>query len=106
MVERVVARAVERSAAPAAVALTIEALAESHAGLRDRLDDDRGLVDTLVAVAGASRFLARMLVSDEGALGVLADLDVRPAPEVASVEELAGWKRRELLRIAARDLLG
>ena len=55
--------------------------------------------------AGAS---TRVLQADERALAVLEDLDARealPAPAVDS-DGLVDWKRRELLRIAASDLLG
>ncbi|MGI8683647.1 MAG: bifunctional [glutamine synthetase] adenylyltransferase/[glutamine synthetase]-adenylyl-L-tyrosine phosphorylase [Acidimicrobiales bacterium] len=99
-------RAVERSAAPAAVAIALDAVAGIHAGLRDRLENDADLLHTVVAVTGASRFLARLLATDPTALGVLENLD-RPVPVLgASVEELAAEKQRELLRIAGRDLAG
>ena len=106
MAERAVDRAVERSASPAAVAIAVDALTEAHPGLADRLDRDPELLDTLVAVTGASRLLTRLLLADELALDVLADLDRRPPRQLATVEELAAWKQRELLRIAARDLAG
>ena len=106
MAERAVDRAVERSAAPAAVAIAIDALGTTHPGVRERLESEPELLHTLVAVAGASRLLARLLTSDRRALDVLADLDARPSPDVGTVEELSAWKQRELLRIAARDLVG
>ena len=99
-------RAVERSAAPAAVAIALDALSATRPGLHDHLETDPELLHTVVAVTGASRFLARLLATDPGALGVLGDLDARPALQVATVDELAAWKQRELLRIAARDLVG
>jgi len=97
---------VERSAAPAAVAVAIERLVEAHAGLAGRLDDDRGLRDAIVAVTAASRALTDVCLSDARAIEVLAALDRRPALEAEDAAALARWKRLELLRIAARDLLG
>ena len=96
----------ERSAAPGAVAIGIDAMTEHHPDLRGRLDDDPALLHALVAVTGASRFLTRLLVSDAAALGVLTDLDARPPMRDATAAELATWKQHELLRIAARDLAG
>lgn len=106
MPEGAVDRAVERSAAPAAVAIALDDLAGSHSGLREHLAADHGLLHAVVAVTGASRFLTRLLATDPAAFDVLADLDSRPAPEAATIDQLAGWKQRELLRIAARDLVG
>jgi glutamate-ammonia-ligase adenylyltransferase len=97
---------VERSAAPAAVAVAIDRLVEAHAGLATRLDDDRGLRDAIVAVTAASRALTDVCLSDARAIEVLAALDRRPALEAEDAAALARWKRVELLRIAARDLLG
>ena len=99
-------RAVERSAAPAAVAIALDALDGLHPGLRDRLEGDGELRHTVVAVAGASRFLTRLLATDPAALGVLADLDRRIDATGETVEDLAARHRLELLRIAARDLSG
>ncbi|MGH9153928.1 MAG: bifunctional [glutamine synthetase] adenylyltransferase/[glutamine synthetase]-adenylyl-L-tyrosine phosphorylase, partial [Acidimicrobiales bacterium] len=106
VVDRSIDRAVERSAAPAAVAIAIDAMTEAHAGLRERLEADPALLRAVVAVTGASRFLTRLLISDPAALGVLADLDARPPVDAPTVGRLAAWKQRELLRIAARDLIG
>ena len=97
---------VEHSAAPAAVAVAIERLVEAHDGLAARLDRDRGLRDALVAVTAASRALTDVCLRDARAVEVLADLDRRPAREAEDAASLARWKRLELLRIAARDLLG
>jgi len=102
-----VGEAVERSAAPAAVAVALERLAESSPGLADRLDADPGLRAALVAVVAASRSLTELLVADADALEVLADLErARPVGAPGSVEELRRRKQLELLRIAARDLTG
>jgi glutamate-ammonia-ligase adenylyltransferase len=98
--------AVERSAAPVAVAVAIERLVDEHADLAARLESDAGLRDAIVAVTGASRALTDVCLRDPAAMDVLAALDRRPELEAADVDDLARWKRLELLRIAARDLLG
>jgi glutamate-ammonia-ligase adenylyltransferase len=59
--------------------------------------------DAVETVAAASRSLARLLRTDAGALDVLGALDSRPSLRDL---DLVTWKRREFLRIAARDLLG
>jgi len=91
--------AIERSAAPAAVRLAVE---RAGSGLRDRLEADERLRDAFVAVSAASRSLTELLVTDPAAADVLVELDRRPPLE----DDLRRWKRLELLRIAARDLLG
>ena len=106
MANSAVDRAVERSAAPASVAIALDAAAGAHPGLRDRLESDPDLLHTIVVVTGASRFLARLLATDPAALGVLADLDRRVEVVGATAEDLATEKQRELLRIAGRDLAG
>ncbi len=74
--------------------------------MRGRLEDDEGFLSALVAVTAASRFLSRLLVTDPAALDVLGDLDRRAAVQDGSGPELTSWQRRELLRVAARDLAG
>jgi glutamate-ammonia-ligase adenylyltransferase len=101
-----VAAVVERSAAPAGVAIALEQLGEPDPGLFGRLDADPALLDALVCVLGASRALTQLCRTDPYAIDVLADLDRRaPAPR-GDADALVAWKRRELLRIAARDLTG
>ena len=86
---------IDRSAAPAAVRLALSQLRE--------LDRDvDGAADAVIAVTAASRFLTRLLIADDYAIGVLADLDT----PVVFDGDLVRWKQRELLRIAARDLTG
>jgi glutamate-ammonia-ligase adenylyltransferase len=63
-------------------------------------------VDAEAVVREASLSLGRLLDTDKSARSVLADLDARRAVDNSSVDELIRWKRHELLRIAARDLLG
>jgi len=94
--------AVERSAAPPAVRLALDRLTEAHPDLAGRLEDDPRLRDAVVAVTAASRSLTELLMAEDEAITVLADLDRRPRRG----DDLRRWKRLELLRIAARDLLG
>ena len=96
--------AVERSAAPAAVRMAVQRLTEGHPSVADRLEDDSRLQAGFVAVTAASRSLTELLLAEPAALDVLADLDRRP--ELTPGGEVRRWKRLELLRIAARDLLG
>jgi len=99
--------AIDHSAVPAAVGVTVDRLLERDPSLADRLEDDRGLRDALVAVSAASRSLGELVQSDPAAVDLLGDLDRRPVldgPE--TVDDLARWKRLEMLRIAARDLVG
>src|SRR4051794_22394629 len=97
---------VDRSADPAAVRRAIDAASSHHPDLAERLAGDRDLAAAFVTVTAASHFLARLLIADAGALGVLANLHDRIPPEAHNTDELAHWKRLELLRIAARDLVG
>ena len=106
MADCAVDRAVERSAAPAAVAVALDAVAVTHPGARDHLESDPDLLHAVVAVSAASRFLARLLTADPDALAVLTDLDRRVPVTGPTARSLAGEQRRELLRIAARDLSG
>jgi glutamate-ammonia-ligase adenylyltransferase len=80
-------------------------LTGAHPGLVERLADDDEFGRVLVAVIAASRALTRMLVADPGALDVLVDLGRRPRGTVGDTESLVQWKRRESLRITARDLI-
>jgi glutamate-ammonia-ligase adenylyltransferase len=103
---------IDHSADPAAVSLVVERILQSQPGAARRLEETPGLVGAVVAVAAASPWLGRLCVTDPGALDVLAALD-RPCDPTALVTaggdlatELARAKRLELLRIAARDLLG
>jgi glutamate-ammonia-ligase adenylyltransferase len=93
--------AIDRSAAPTTVRLAVE---RAGAGLRDHLEADERLADAFVAVTAASRSLTELVLSEPAAVDVLAHLDRRPA--LAAGDEVRPWKRLELLRIAARDLLG
>ncbi|GIU84746.1 MAG: glutamate-ammonia-ligase adenylyltransferase [Acidimicrobiales bacterium] len=93
------------SASPEDVETLLVTLLETDPNFTARADEHPHLIDAVVAVAGASRSLGRLLASDPSALTVLENLDLREPPP-RDEELLAPWKRRELLRIAARDLLG
>jgi glutamate-ammonia-ligase adenylyltransferase len=97
--------AAARSARPAQVRTALARLTEHTPDLGDRLDGDERLRGALVAVTATSRSLTRLLHQAPDALDTLADLDTRRPPDCGSVEALVRWKRLELLRIAARDLL-
>ncbi|HET6965623.1 MAG TPA: bifunctional [glutamine synthetase] adenylyltransferase/[glutamine synthetase]-adenylyl-L-tyrosine phosphorylase [Acidimicrobiales bacterium] len=98
--------AVARSPRRPAVRAALDWLVEAHPGLDAELAEVPDLLATLVAVLAASPALSRLLRSDPGALGVLRRLEGRPPPPEGNGTELVAWKRRELLRIAARDLTG
>ena len=59
----------------------------------------------LALVTRASRSLTRLVASDPGAAAVLSDVDRRVALDPAGPQDVAVWQNRELLRIAARDLM-
>ncbi len=113
------------SAAPAAVRLLFERLA-GNAGTAERLGDHH-LAATIAAVAGASRSLGRVILTDPAALDVLAGVTAAifpPREEPAATssawppsylpdplaavdpDDLGRRKRLALLSIAARDLAG
>ncbi|MCU1448446.1 MAG: glutamate-ammonia-ligase adenylyltransferase [Acidimicrobiales bacterium] len=100
------AQLIERSAAPAWAGVAAERIGEADPGIADRLRADDALAEAFVTVASASRALTELCLSDPAALDVLSQLDLRVALEVDDVDALRRWKRLELLRIAARDLLG
>ena len=96
----------EKSAAPLLVQAALERLAEAHPGLFDRLDADNQLAAALIAVIAASRSLTRVLEIQPGAIETLAALDRRRPRTDRTTADLVRWKHLELLRIAARDLIG
>lgn len=98
--------AVERSASPAWVLNGLDRVQIAHPGLTKRLADDPALRDAVVAVLAASRSLTLVLETDPAALETLVDLARREPPDARERPALQAWKRRELLRVAARDLLG
>ncbi len=102
--------AIERFSPPPVAVAALHQLVDSHAGLDERFSSDANLLEAVTLVATASRSLTRLLMRDRGAIAVLAELDravLLEDLEAAEAESaLRTWKQRELLRIAARDLLG
>lgn len=96
---------VERSADPYAARLALDRLFERYPEGLNHLSTATA-ADALVAVTAASRSLTRLLISDPAALDVVDDLSKRTPPPPGAIGDLMAWKRRELLRIAARDLVG
>lgn len=94
----------DRSADPPAARA---ALGRVDGTIAERLLVTPDLAEVFVAVVAASQSLARLLLADESAWDVLADLDVRPElPDGEGTDALVRWKRQEYLRIAARDVVG
>jgi [glutamine synthetase] adenylyltransferase / [glutamine synthetase]-adenylyl-L-tyrosine phosphorylase len=116
------AQAVDRSADPAAARALLTRLLEEHPAVADELGTNPRLRDALVALSAASRSLSNAIVHDPSLLDPLRDgggfdheRELSEYHESAfeflvTADDGAGalrrWKRRELLRIAARDLLG
>ncbi|MGH9039287.1 MAG: bifunctional [glutamine synthetase] adenylyltransferase/[glutamine synthetase]-adenylyl-L-tyrosine phosphorylase [Acidimicrobiia bacterium] len=117
-----VADALERAADPARSRLVLARLAEAAPELAERLPDDRLMLSAVVALSGASRSLSEAAVGDPSLLGFLTDhgtlagecpTDWYSAMATTALEAdgddpagaLRRWKRKELIRIAVRDLL-
>jgi [glutamine synthetase] adenylyltransferase / [glutamine synthetase]-adenylyl-L-tyrosine phosphorylase len=114
--------AVERSADPAAARALLTRLLDEHPSLADELAGNPLLRDALVAMSAASRSLSNAVVHDPSLLDPLrdgagfeherdlAEYRASAAAFLATADDgaraLRRWKRRELLRIAARDLFG
>jgi [glutamine synthetase] adenylyltransferase / [glutamine synthetase]-adenylyl-L-tyrosine phosphorylase len=98
--------AIERSADPAASRLVLDRVLAAQPVAEQMLADDPQLVAACIAVTGVSRALSVVLETDADAVRVLADLDRRPSVTATTADELVRWKRLEMLRLAARDLLG
>lgn len=86
--------------------MALERLLESRPDLRTTIVEDHVVRDRFIAVTAASRSLTRLLTNKPSCANVLLDLSVREPVADFTAEELVGWKERELLRIAARDLTG
>ena len=95
-----------RSADPGSVGVALERIVETNPSVADRLDDDPALAERLVAVTAASRSMTMLLSADPLAVEQLADPERRAPVDASSPEALVAWKKREYLRIAARDLVG
>jgi glutamate-ammonia-ligase adenylyltransferase len=116
-----VRRATERSADAAATRAGVERLAEAQPETIDALEAGGILLDAVVALAAASHSLFAALIQDRAATRMLSDrvaLEARATDadyeallaDVSAADdppaELRRRKRRALVRIAARDLLG
>lgn len=113
------AAAIERSADARTARMLVERAVDAHPGLAVDLAEQPLLRDGLVALACASRSLASAVVADASMLDPLRAPDelARERTREAYVAcweqvvhhdagSLRRWKRKELLRIATRDLLG
>lgn len=125
----VVRQAIERCANPEMVGNFLTRLVDMHPGLGNEIIEHDVMRDGLIAVACASRSLSQAIITDTSLHDVMredrAELarsrdllnyqsswsDIRsegtaPANNGELRRTLRRWKRRELLRIAVRDLLG
>jgi [glutamine synthetase] adenylyltransferase / [glutamine synthetase]-adenylyl-L-tyrosine phosphorylase len=113
-----VARALDRSADPRAARAALSRILEAHPELGPELRDERAVRDAIIAIVCASRPLAAALTQDATLVEPLRDAaDFSAERSVAAFhasadsaaigdpDALRHWKRREYLRIAARDLL-
>jgi len=111
--------AIERSADARTARTLVERAIEAHPELVAALADQPLLRDGLVALACASRSLSSAVVADASLLTPLRDPDELARERTRDAYRslwssyaphdpggLRRWKRRELLRIAVRDLLG
>lgn len=118
-----IVRALERSADPVTAREYLVRLLDVHPVLADEIGADSLVRDVLVALAVASRSLSSAVVGDLTLLEPLRDHASFALEHTASSlgrswraflaadgrdpgRDLRRWKRRELLRIAGRDLLG
>ena len=96
------------SAAPGAVRLLFERMAEARPGELERVD--AALAQSLSAVAGASRSLARLLVADPEALEVLTGGEwpelLEAVRHAGDAEAIARRQHLALLLLASDDLTG
>jgi [glutamine synthetase] adenylyltransferase / [glutamine synthetase]-adenylyl-L-tyrosine phosphorylase len=114
--------AVERSADPAAARAFLARFLDDHPALGDELATNPLVRDTLVALSAASRSLSSAVMRDPSLLEPLRDGEGfgrerelseyrdSAAAFLAAADDGPGalrrWKQREILRTAARDLLG
>ena len=108
--------AIERSAEPRSARLLLARLDAAHPELAGELHDDPLMLDAIIAVSVASQSLFRALEQDPDARAMLrAEVlrdGARPQDGSAVLDdpdparELRRWKRREIIRIAGRDLVG
>ncbi|MEJ7845633.1 MAG: bifunctional [glutamine synthetase] adenylyltransferase/[glutamine synthetase]-adenylyl-L-tyrosine phosphorylase [Acidimicrobiales bacterium] len=99
--------AAAHSADPPAVRASLARIGDERPDAAARLAADPCLAAAAVAVLAAGRWLAPVVERDPLALDVLADLDAAtPVTAGGGAAALLRWYRLDLLRIAARDLVG
>lgn len=111
--------ALDRAADPTHARVVLAQLLDTHPALADTWAATPEARDATIAVACASRSLTRALMAHPDLTDHLIDLERRDAPAalradaVRAITEaddpadaLRAWKQAQLLRIAARDLLG
>lgn len=97
---------IRRSADPRRSESVLERLGEIPTTV-DRLIDDPTLAERVVAVAAASGWMGRLIVTDPVALDVLAEPESPVAEHgITDASSLDRWRRLEHLRLAASDLTG
>ena len=116
-----VRRAIERAADAQAARVGVERIVEAHPDFADTLAAGGTALDAIVAISTASHSLLAALIHDRQAVAVVVDQGALEASaserDYAAVfagtadsddppGELRRRKRRSLVRIAARDLLG
>jgi glutamate-ammonia-ligase adenylyltransferase len=122
LAQRDLAAAVERSADATTARAALERILDAHPDLIDDVCTDPTLREALVVIGCASRSLTAAIVNDASVLAPIRDAasftHERALAEYrasATAHDVAGdetgsalrkWKRTELVRIAARDLLG
>jgi len=98
---------VDHSAAPSLVRAALQRITSTQPTTIRWFEERPRFREALIAVTGASRSLTRLLEREPAALELLCELDARPdLPLSAGAEAVVAWKELELLRIAARDLIG
>jgi [glutamine synthetase] adenylyltransferase / [glutamine synthetase]-adenylyl-L-tyrosine phosphorylase len=121
LAETPVRRAIDRAADPAIAANALRRVAEAAPVVAAEFATNETLLEAVVAVVMASRSLLASIAHDPSALDDLRDRDALGAArtlddysarsrDVTSADKpavaLRLWKQREVVRIAARDLLG
>jgi [glutamine synthetase] adenylyltransferase / [glutamine synthetase]-adenylyl-L-tyrosine phosphorylase len=104
---RGVVAAIESAPDAALARTTLERIVEVDPNVAEILVEQPSVRDGLVAVACASRSLTNALIRDPSLVDVFRHLlEPMPTVDASDPAALRRWKRRELLRIAAADLLG
>lgn len=86
--------------------VTLERLLEQRPDLTELAQEHSQMARAIEAITRASAFLTRLLIADHDAIDVLRQLDDRSPTSIDDAAALARWKQLEMLRIAARDLIG